>query len=75
MKPAFTVEERAVRFQRRYTGAWRTNKYGIRYRRRLRIEWARMAVAQHDLWTQAIWRKAIVPVVRPVVVRLAKALG
>jgi len=72
--PRQPVEERAARFQRRYTGPWRTVDYEIgpiiitnRYRRRLRIEWAELAVAGHDLWTHAIWRDAVVPVLRPIV--------
>jgi hypothetical protein len=33
-----------------------------------------MDVAWHDLWTHAIWRTVIVPIVRPVVEKMEKAL-
>jgi hypothetical protein len=69
-----SVEERAARFQRRYTGPLRTVNHEIgpvvvttRYRRRRRIEWAEFDVAWHDLLIHALWRDAIVPVVRPIV--------
>jgi hypothetical protein len=73
MRPAerFTIEERAVRYQRRYTGPWRTVDRQIgpvifthRYRRRLRIEWAELNVAGHDLWTHAVLRGIVLPFLR-----------
>lgn len=78
----FTVEERADRWQRRHTGPWRTVERELgpmvvqqRYRRRPRIEFVRLWIAGHDLWTHAIFRGVVVPLLRPVVIRLAKLLG
>jgi hypothetical protein len=72
----FTVDERADRFQRRYTGPWRTVGHeagplevSYRYRRRRMIEFARLDVAGHDLWTHAVWRGVVVPLIRRVVRR------
>ncbi|MBA3875588.1 MAG: hypothetical protein C0498_01405 [Anaerolinea sp.] len=75
MKPRFTVEERADRFQRRYTGPWRTAQHVVithRYRRRQRIDAVRLSVAGHDLWTHAIERELIVPLLRRMVRVLAR---
>lgn len=73
-----TVEARADRWQRRMTGPWVTverERLGLvltsRYRRRPRIEWVRLWVAWHDLWTQAIVRQAVYPLLR----RTARLLG
>lgn len=78
----FTVEERAERWQRRHTRPWRTVQRGVgpvlvstRYRRQPRIEFVRLWVAWHDLWTQALWRGSIVPALRPVAAWLARWLG
>lgn len=72
--PKRTIEERAVRFQRRYTGPFRTVGREIgpvvittRYRRRTRIEYVELAVAGHDLWVHVLWRGTIVPVLLPIV--------
>ena len=74
----FTIEERAARYRRRYAGPWRTeDEFGVitvRYRRRLRIEWAELAVAGHDLWTHALWRGVIVPALTPFLRWLARRL-
>jgi len=52
----FTVDERAARWQRRYTGPWRTVEKRIgpvglstRYRRRERIEFVALSIALRDL--------------------------
>lgn len=78
----FSVEARAERLQRRYTGPWRTvirevgpAEISYRYRRRRRIEWARLDVAGHDLWTHALFRGVVVPALLPIVKRLAAWLG
>lgn len=75
----FTIEERADRFQRRYTGPWRTeDKFGlvtIRYRRRTRIEWVRLAVAGHDLWVHAVLRGVVVPALTPFLRWLSRRLA
>lgn len=78
----FTVEERADRWLRRYTGPWRTALHEIgpvglswRYRYRPRVEFVRLAVAGHDLWTHALFREVVIPTVRPVVSWLARYLG
>jgi hypothetical protein len=64
----FTVEERAARFQRRYTGPWHTElrelasvQLSARVRRHPRTEFVELGVAWHDLWTHALWRGTIVP--------------
>ena len=80
VRPAerFTIEERADRFQRRYTGPWLTDRKGpvqLRYRRRPRIEFVRLSVALHDLWTHLLFRGLIVPALRPIVDRLARLIG
>ena len=69
MKPPFTVEERAERFQRRMTGPWATHvvsiaplEVSLRIRRRRRIEWVRLDVAWHDLWTHALARQVLLPI-------------
>jgi hypothetical protein len=74
----FTVEERADRFQRRYTGPWRTETRGpvqLRYRRRTHIDFVRFSVAGHDLWTHALLRGVIVPTLMPFLRWLARVLG
>jgi hypothetical protein len=67
----FTIQERAARFQRRYTGPWQTvNKevgsvtISTRYRRRPRTEFVELWVARHDLWIHAVWRQTIMPIRR-----------
>ena len=71
MTPRFTVEERAARFQRRYTGPWKTAVHEIgvieithRYRRRPRTEFIELNVAGHDLWTHVVGRELVLPFVR-----------
>ena len=71
MTPRFSVEDRAARYQRRYTGPWQTIDREIgpvvltyRRRRRLRIEWAELNVAGHDLWKHAVLRGVLFPLVR-----------
>jgi hypothetical protein len=74
VKQPFTIEERAARFQRRYTGPWQTVDREIgpvvitqRYRRRRHIDFVRMDVAMHDLWTHAVLRAVLVPTLTPIV--------
>lgn len=62
MKPRFTVEERADRWQRRVTGPWKTDRHSFgplyfehRYRFRPWIESVRLTVAVHDLEKET-WR-------------------
>lgn len=66
VSPRQSVEDRAGRFQRRYTGPWRIRPVigdvVVRYRRRRLIEYVRLAVAWRDL-ERAFWRGAL-PVVR-----------
>jgi len=75
----FTVEERAVRFQRRYSGSWRTVRHeiagvGVTYRYRRRFRFLPLTVAVHDLCVHAVWRGALLPALLPVVKWLARHL-
>ena len=70
----FTVEERAARWQRRFTGPWQTHSREIgpvdvswRARRRVRLEFVELAVAGHDLWIHALLRGAVLPLLRRLV--------
>lgn len=49
--PPFSIEVRAVRLQRRYTGPWKTEQRGplmLRYRRRPRREYMQLGIAVRD---------------------------
>src|SRR6185437_9823052 len=59
------IEERAARYQRRYTGSWKRAQLGIgpvlietEYRRRRRLAFATLDVALHDLWAHSLVRPA-----------------
>lgn len=74
-----SVEERADRFQRRYTGPFQTAQHEIgpvaltvRYRRRQRIDVVRLNVAGHDLWTHAIVRGELLPFLRRLVAAISR---
>lgn len=81
-KPRFTIEERADRFQRRYTGPWRTVRHELgpvviehRYRRRTHIDFVRLSVAGHDLFTHVLWRGVFLPRAVPFLRWFARRLG
>jgi hypothetical protein len=80
--PRFSVHERAVRYQRRYTGPWQTVDREIgpvvltyRQRRRRRIEWAELDVAGHDFWVHGLGRGVMFPLLRRVAGFLRRERG
>lgn len=65
------IEERADRWQRRYSGPWQTLsrevepvQLSIRRRYRPRTEWVRLWVALHDFWVHEIARSLLIPWLR-----------
>jgi hypothetical protein len=66
-----SVEERADRWLRRYTGPWQTlnaeiGPVQLAWRRRYRpkVEWVRLWVAWHDLAVHDIGRGLLLPILR-----------
>ena len=65
----FSVNERADRWQRRFTGPWQTTSRELgsvsvswRYRRRPKIEYVRFWIASHDLRREM--ERALLPPMR-----------